>query len=167
MINHKKSQIGTTLTLIAATIIIFFLLFFFLSITNTLASFKFSFSLPEKQIPSSQIKSLQAYLNTESLIGGDQTKISEMIRLWTIEGNPQYFAQIKQETDIIFSRYSNEKEKCYFLKIQSGENSIESGNAIKDMIKQGEEHVAYLPLAGSEQIKISFRLDEKCIYNWE
>jgi hypothetical protein len=169
MIHFKKSQIGTTLTLIAATIIIFFLLFFFLSVTNIISLFKFSSSSSqsENQIPSSQIESIEAYLNTESSIAGEKTKIWEMIRLWSLEGNSDYLAKIQQETDNIFSVYSNGDEKCYFLKIQSGANLIQSGNIIKDDPEQGVEHVLYLSTLGSEQIKISFRLDEKCMYNWE
>lgn len=167
----KKAQVGTTITLIAATIVITLLLVLFLAGTNTLAKFKFSEKKETKyNMMQREIVSLEGYLATPlkgTYEEEKEIKMEDLIRLWdTMEEKRQdYKNKIEEATSKIFSTYAknegNNENSCYFFRLESASDRLEMGDRGIEFFKMGETMLLQLP-ALNNVVNITFILNKKC-----
>jgi|GEM_PF-5971394 hypothetical protein len=167
----KKAQVGTTITLIAATIVITLLLVLFLAGTNTIAKFRFSEKKEVKySMMQQEIVSLEGYLATplKGIYEEErEIKMEDLIRLWDAseEKKQDYRDKIEEATSKIFSTYAksegNSENSCYFLRIESASDRLEIGDRGIEFFKKGESMSLQLP-APNNVVNITFTLNKKC-----
>lgn len=171
----RKSQAGSTITLIASTILIFFILLVFLSLASLFPFSKINegevIKYSEKQ---QEFVSLQAYLNTSVKMNIENSEqefaIKDIIRLWA-SGNNEYRNILEIESKEIFDKLSH-GNPCYYLKIDNEEANQGSANSKKEnsILETGNSKLASkegfileLPLASYKKSDIKIVIDSKCI----
>lgn len=153
---NKKSQLGATLTLVAATIIIVFILIIFLYLSSTVADFKFKKHADVVVGYSDKgqaLTSLQAFLKTniKIILDSEEVEISiaDLIRL--NEVLPGGDTILREQAEKVFQPFG----KCYFFK----KERIETGNAAF----KNELAILILPVNINTNVEVGLAVNSKCL----
>lgn len=159
MFNNKKSQLGSTLTLILAIIAIFVLFVIFMWAIDKLNSAKGLFVKRDVSVKMTDsfnsLYSLQSYISSsvEIEINGkkESITISDLIRLWNIYNDAAYKSILQSESEKIFKPFmkkENANTYCYYLEIKNSISEVEG-------IQLGDRNLANLDEKATIEIPIT------------
>lgn len=127
---NKKSQLGSTLTLILAIIAIFILFVIFMWAIDNIVKFKGFFGTRNIAVKMSDsytsLYSLKSYISSlvEIEINGKKERITiaDLIRLWNIYNDVNYKDILQSETEKIFKPFMKKEAVdvyCYYIEIDN------------------------------------------------